>query len=136
MCGITLSYGIGRIGGVRLVRRFGHHLHLPPQRIERAHRWFHRRGKWSLTIGYFVPGFRHVIAIIAGGSGVRLPHFALFAYSGAAVWAAVFLYAGYALGEGWKKFPETMRPAALIIAAVGLLMFIGYKFLSKRRRTE
>jgi membrane protein DedA with SNARE-associated domain len=136
MCGITLSYGIGKSGGVRLLRRFGRFLHLPPDRIARANRWFHQRGKWSLTTGYFVPGFRHVIAIIAGSSGVRLPHFALFAYSGAAVWAAVFLYAGYALGEEWKKFPQTMRTAALIIAPIGALVFIAYRFLWKRWRTE
>jgi membrane protein DedA with SNARE-associated domain len=132
--GITFSYGIGRVGGVRLLRRFGHLLHLPPERIARTNRWFHRWGKWSLTVGYFFPGFRHVIAIVAGSSGVRLPHFALFAFSGAAVWTAVFLYAGFALGEEWKKFPEIMHPAAMTIAGIGLLLFAAYRYLWKHWR--
>lgn len=133
-CGITLSYGIGRLGGVRLLRRWGHLVRLTPDRINRANRWFQRRGKWSLTFGYFVPGIRHVIAIVAGSSGVQLKYFALYAYSGAAVWAAVFLYAGFALGEGWEKFPAMMRTAAVIIVGVAVLLFLLYTFVWKRWR--
>jgi len=132
VCGITLSYGIGKLGGVRFLRRYGDRFHLTRDRINRANRWFHRRGRWTLTVGYFVPGVRHVIAIVAGTSGVELKYFAIYAYSGAAVWTAVFLCAGIALGEGWEKFPSMMRTAAVIAVGVAVLLFLLYVFVWKR----
>jgi membrane protein DedA with SNARE-associated domain len=134
VCGITLSYGIGRFGGIRLLRRYGHHLHLTPERITRVNRWFRRRGKWSLAIGYFIPAVRHVIAVVAGSSGLQLKHFVIFAYPGAAVWAAVFLYAGFALGEGWERFPKLMRIVAVAAVVIGVTLVAVFVLVRKRWR--
>ncbi len=124
-CGITISYGIGRLGGVAFLRRFGPKFHVTDERIRRVHEWFDRRGRWTLTVGYFVPGFRHLIAIIAGSSGLQISHFGLFAYSGAALWSVFFITAGYFLGEGWAEFPGLMHRIGfagfiLVVVASGL----------------
>ncbi|HTO95238.1 MAG TPA: DedA family protein [Bacteroidota bacterium] len=131
--GITISYCIGRFGGVALVEKFGRRLHIRPETVERVHAWFKRWGHWSLTIGYFVPGIRHVIAIVAGSSRLELRIFALYAYGGALFWTALFIFAGYYLGEGWRVFPETMTNIALWFAG---LLFAGVAcwWLVRRRR--
>ncbi len=118
--GITISYWIGRIGGARFLHRFGERLHIRAESIDRVHAWFKRWGHWSLTIGYFVPGIRHVIAIVAGSSGLEYRTFALFAYSGALLWAGVFISAGYYLGERWQAFPQAMTNTALWVLAAAL----------------
>jgi membrane protein DedA with SNARE-associated domain len=118
--GITISYIIGRVGGARFLHRFGARLHIRPESIDRVHSWFNRWGHWSLTIGYFVPGVRHVIAIVAGSSGLESRTFALFAYTGALFWAGVFICAGYYLGERWQAFPEAMTNAAIGILVAGV----------------
>ena len=66
LCGITLSYLLGRTGVIYAVRHvpwLDRHVgsHLP-----QAHRWFARFGKWTLTIGYFLAGVRHFTALVAG----------------------------------------------------------------------
>ncbi len=102
-CGITLSYLLGYYLGAWLIRRFGHWVHLTPERIDRVHGWFERYGRWTLTFGYFIPGFRHVTAYAAGMTCMRYAVFAVFAYAGAATWVTTFLTVGYLLGPEWQK---------------------------------
>ena len=101
-CGITLSYTLGRTFGLTLIHRYGRYLRITEAHVEKAHVWFRRAGHWSLTFGYFIPGVRHFTAYAAGMSDLEYPTFALFAYSGAALWATAFISLGYLLGEQWK----------------------------------
>ena len=132
--GITISYCIGRIGGARFLHRFGARLHIKPESIDRVHTWFRRWGHWTLTIGYFVPGVRHVIAIVAGSTGLEYGTFALFAYTGALFWVGIFITAGYYLGEQWQAFPQLMTNAAFWVAAAALSGGLGFWAIRAYRR--
>jgi membrane protein DedA with SNARE-associated domain len=132
-CGISASYAIGRLGGRRFLRRFGPWIHISPKRMDRVRKWFRRRGRWSLTVGYFVPGVRHLIAIVAGSSGLEIPAFALSAYAGAFVWSGIFITAGYYLGEEWEIFPEMMRRIAIGAFVCALLALAAYWAVFRRR---
>src|SRR5450432_727453 len=79
LCGITLSYTLGRTFGIKLIHRYGRYVRITEEHIDKAHAWFARVGHWGLTFGYFVPGFRHLTAYAAGMSSVEPPQFALFA---------------------------------------------------------
>ena len=133
ICGISVSFALGRFGGAALVRRFGSWLHLSKERLARAHDWFEGRGHWTLTLGYFVPGFRHIVAIIAGSSRMRTSQFALFAYAGAAIWSATFILAGYYLGEEWRAFPGMMHRAAIILFVAVVVVIGSLHFIRTRR---
>src|SRR5690349_827246 len=63
--GITISYILGRSAGVSAVRRYGHYLHIETEDLDEVRRMFHHSGKWGLMFGYFVPGVRHVTALVA-----------------------------------------------------------------------
>jgi membrane protein DedA with SNARE-associated domain len=132
--GITISYMIGRIGGARFLHRFGARVHIKPESVDRVHFWFKRWGHWSLTIGYFVPGVRHLIAIVAGSSDLEYGTFALFAYAGALFWTGIFISAGYYLGEQWRVFPEAMTNAAIWILAAALTGALVYWAVRAYRR--
>ena len=67
-CGITLSFALGETVGAFLLKFLGNRTHLTPERAERFRRIYARFGPWSLTFGYFVPGFRHFVAIAAGAA--------------------------------------------------------------------
>ncbi len=128
VCGITVSYLLGRTAGAALVRRKGQRLHLTPERLERVHGWFCRFGRWTLVFGYFVPGLRHLTAMVAGTSRLELTRFAPFAYAGALIWSQTFVLAGYFLGESWHKVRGLIPwlalalVTALLLAAAGLLL--------------
>jgi membrane protein DedA with SNARE-associated domain len=133
--GISISYGIGRVGGTRALRWLGERLHIRAERIQRVQTWFGERGRWTLVVGYFVPGVRHLVALVAGSSGLPYNRFALYAYAGATLWSACFIGAGFYLGEGWTLFPQMVRPAALTIFLFALLLAVG-RLLYRRRSTH
>jgi membrane protein DedA with SNARE-associated domain len=137
-CGITVSYMIGRTAGLGVVHRFGRYLRLDEGKLERVHRWFDQSGHWALFGGYYIAGVRHFTAIIAGASKLEFHTFAMFAWSGAATWVAVFLSLGYVIGEQWRTVAELVHRYLLYasIAAVALVaLFFAGRWALRRRPT-
>src|ERR1051326_5408339 len=56
ICGITISFVLGRTLGLFLIHKYGRFVFITPEKLEKAHAWFRGRGRWSLVIGYFIPG--------------------------------------------------------------------------------
>jgi membrane protein DedA with SNARE-associated domain len=133
MCGISLSYFIGRTGGTVVVARYGKYVHLTAKRIERVHSWFRRTGEWALTFGYFILGVRHLTALVAGMSGLEFRVFARFAYPGAALWVATFLTIGYFVGDHWQAAMAVVHRYSLVVAAAVLLAALAWCFVVWRR---
>ncbi|MFC2049102.1 DedA family protein [Chlamydiota bacterium] len=130
IAGISTSYLVGRTAGHYLVTKYGRWVGINHARLEKAHRWFGRLGKWLLVIGYFIPGIRHLTGFSAGTAEMRFSQFALFAYSGAIMWVSLFLSLGYFLGgyclECYEKLEEIdlISIAVLIIAAIVTIFII------------
>ena len=103
ICGISLSYTLGRLLEHSVLLRYGKYIGITQPRLEKAHCWFERYGKWLLTFGYYIPGIRHFTGIVAGISYLRYRDFALFAYSGALLWALSFISLGYFFFEQWQS---------------------------------
>src|SRR6185437_2683024 len=59
VCGISISYLLGRTCGHLVISRYGRFIGLTQGRVDLVHRWFDRLGTWVLAIGYFIPGVRH-----------------------------------------------------------------------------
>lgn len=137
-CGITLSYLLGYFLGAWLIHRYGEWVHLTPARIERVHGWFERYGRWTLTFGYFVPGFRHVTAYAAGMTRTHYGIFAVFAYSGALLWATTFLTLGYYLGPEWQKVLHYVGHGHRIVLSVmaGAVVVAGIVWIIRKVRNR
>jgi membrane protein DedA with SNARE-associated domain len=134
MFGITLSYLLGRTGGVHLVARYGHVLHITPAKMERARNWFQRVGKWSLLFGYFIPGLRHLNAYVAGTAELRYRFFALFAYTGAVIWATTFIAIGYFVSEHWRRAEVVIHRGLLTGLAAAVAAGSIYLVVFRSRR--
>jgi len=133
ICGITISYTIGRTGGLYLIHKYGPYVHLTQERIERVHRWFVRLGRWALFFGYFMPGIRHLTAVVAGSSEVEPHVFALFAYSGGLLWVISFVSLGYFLGEQWSRIDQEIHGVLLWITVAAVAAALAYWWLRRRK---
>jgi len=133
--GITVSYALGRIFDTYVLMKYGRYFHLTPDRLERVHSWFETRGRWTLIIGYFIPGVRHLTGYVAGASELSYPSFALFAYSGAFCWALIFITLGYMLGEEWDRVLRSLHQTKLLMILAAAAVAIAYfAFVYRRRR--
>jgi membrane protein DedA with SNARE-associated domain len=135
LSGITISYVLGRTGGVHLIRKYGRLLHMGENRVNRIHAWFGRFGRWTLVIGYFIPGVRHLTAFVAGTYRVPYSVFSLFAYTGGFIWSSSFISAGYFGGKGWSRLQGQVHGIFLISFVVILsLIFLSYLWRKRSKR--
>ena len=135
-CGITVSYALGHFLDTLILIRYGRLFHITPERLARVHSWFERRGRWTLLVGYFIPGVRHLTGYVAGVSELSFGNFALFAYTGAFCWAAIFITLGYVLGEEWNRVIGSLHQTKLIVIALGIggvLAYAAFVYLRRRR---
>jgi len=134
VCGITLSYTIGRVTGYFVIEKYGPKLHIHMDRVHKIHDWFHRLGGFTLTFGYFVPGVRHLTAYVAGASELEYPAFAGFAYSGGLIWSVTFISLGYLLGDRWDRASGQVHQNLLIAGCVLAAAGSGYYLWRRRAR--
>jgi membrane protein DedA with SNARE-associated domain len=123
LCGISLSYVLGRTGAIYALERFRPLDRWVNRHLPQVQKWFERYGKWTLFFGYFIAGVRHFTALAAGMSKVRFRIFALYAWPGGFVWVASFVSIGYYLGAEWEQIRRRFDRGALI--AAGVLALIG-----------
>lgn len=133
ICGITISYGIGRGLGRYLVRTLGHALRIRAEDLDQARAWYVRWGKYALVLGYFVPGVRHLVALMAGSSKLPLAVFVPFAYTGGLIWSGTFIALGYALGEEWGHASATVHRVLTVATSIIFVTLAGLLVLRMRR---
>lgn len=131
ICGITLSYILGRTFGFYLIHKYGRYLHITEARLNRTHRWLEHAGAWSLTFGYFLPGVRHLTAYVAGTSEMQPVVFVLHAYGGALLWSASFVGIGFAMGDEWTRLSHSVHSYAWMATAIAAVC-VGAFFLLRK----
>ncbi len=135
LCGITLSYMLGRSGGYYLIHTYGYKIGITAEKIAQAGLWLDRTGKWALAIGYFIPGVRHLTALTAGATRMKYHHFAAYAYSGGIIWSTLFILAGYFFGKGWDGTSAEIHH--WVLAASGAIVcFLLIYYRIKRKRSK
>ncbi len=133
IAGISLSYAIGRTGGYRFLHRYGGKFRITDEKLQKVDKWYERVGKWMLMIGYFIPGVRHLMALVAGSSKMRYPIFAGFAYPGGFLWSLTFVSLGYYLGDSWSDIRGHRLLFAAGAAVLLFMVFAVWYFKSKVR---
>lgn len=134
ICGITISYLLGFTGGHYLVQKYGKWVGITLHRLEQAKDWFTHFGKWSLFIGYFIPGVRHFTGFTAGTAKVEYHLFSLFAYSGAVVWISTFLSLGYFFGDVCFSFLEEIDFKVVMGVGIFALLVVAYVIWKKKKQ--
>jgi membrane-associated protein len=121
--GATNLYLISRHLGGRLVHsRFAGILHLTPERLARAERWFDRWGVWAIIFGRHVPGLRVPITVAAGVLRVGYPTFVICVAISTAVWAGAWLVVGITIGGRVQRFLDLHDEAIWLLPALIVLV--------------
>jgi membrane protein DedA with SNARE-associated domain len=134
MCGITVSYGLGRSAGLFVIHHYGRFFRVTQQDLDRVHAWFDRFGSWMLVGGYFIPGVRHFTAVIAGTSKLEFRLFSIFAYSGALIWTSTFIALGYCFGEKWSQVLVKVEKNLALCAWIAFALILIYLLRWYRKR--
>jgi membrane protein DedA with SNARE-associated domain len=139
--GATNLFFISKRFGRRLVEgRFAEVVHLSPQRLERAERWFQRYGVLAIIFGRHVPGFRVPITVAAGVLKVRYPLFAASVAVSTAIWAGVVMVIGINYGPRMEAFLNVHRVtywiwAGVVVVMIGVIVYRVQKAAPARQRS-
>jgi membrane protein DedA with SNARE-associated domain len=132
LAGSIAGWGIGYYGGRPLLERRGRWLHLTPENLDRAERWFERWDVWAVLIGRITPVVRSFISIPAGVFEMRLAPYTALTALGSAVWAFAIAGAGWALGKSYERFHHDFAYAEYAVLA-GVLLVCAYVIWRKIR---
>lgn len=121
--GMTIAYLVGYKLGAPFFHKYGHRIHLGPERLEKVSRWFSKYGNKMLMIGYFIPGVRHVTGYFAGIMRIPFRSYALYAYLGAFIWTGTFISLGKILGPKWKEFHGSISKYLIIGGIIAAAVF-------------
>jgi membrane protein DedA with SNARE-associated domain len=130
--GSVLGWWIGYYGGRPLVERRGRWLHLGPENLDHAERWFERWGDWAVCLGRVTPVVRSFVSIPAGIARMPLPRFTVLTAIGCMPWCFGIAGAGWALGSRYERFHHDFR--YVDIAFVVLLVLAVCTWYVRRRR--
>jgi len=145
ICGITISYSVGRSMGFYALRKLTRRIRVSPEALEKTRAKYSRFGPWLLFFGYFIPGVRHINAMVSGTMKLGFGRFALFAWSGAIIWVSVFVGLGYTLGERWTQIGGHIldyfkciewRFITIILVALAAAVIIWLIWFFKRQRRK
>ena len=131
-----LGHFLGKARLMRLADKHGKWLTVSGADIDKASKWFARRGSTAVLIGRLVPGVRSLISIPAGICGMNLPKFLLFSALGMGVWAGALALAGQLLGQNYEKVEKYMGPASKIVLAVIVIGFVVWVWMRKRKQAN
>jgi membrane protein DedA with SNARE-associated domain len=134
--GAMMGWAIGFYGGRPYLERHGRWLHLGPENLDRAERWFDRWGDWAVFLGRLTPVIRSFVSVPAGVFEVPFVRYTLLTLLGSAIWCFSFAGAGYLAGAAWEDFHHAFHYVEYVIAAalVGGAAWFAWRFVKKRRR--
>lgn len=138
----TIGYTLGAIGGWAIgvyggrpyLDRHGRWLHLGPERLEKAERWFDRWGDATALVGRITPVARSFVSIPAGVFRMAIGRYTVLTFIGSTVWCLAFAGIGWAVGSNWETFHENFH--YVDYAVLGLLVAGGIWLLIRRRRSS
>jgi membrane protein DedA with SNARE-associated domain len=136
LIGSLVGWSIGRWGGRSLLERRGRWMHLSPERLDRAERWFARHGAWAVFLGRLTPVVRSFISIPAGAFQVPLGAYTLLTLAGSAIWCFAFAGAGWALGSSYERLHHAFSYVNVVVVAIAVIAISLVAARETRRRAR
>lgn len=133
--GSMVAYAVGYYGGRPLAVRYGRWLLIAPGDLERAEKWFRRRGDLAVFVSRMLPVVRTYIALPAGVARMPLLRFHVYTFLGSLPWCLLLAYIGARLGANWETLGPVFHRFDLVWAPLLLaLVVLGIWHHAKRMR--
>jgi membrane protein DedA with SNARE-associated domain len=141
LAGSMVAYGVGRAGGRPLLLRYGKYILISQTELERAERWFARRGDITVLISRVLPIVRTYFSFPAGAARMPFGRFCAYTFLGSLPWSIMLTYLGVVLGQRYTQLAGIFRPieyvvAALIVIAIGWYVYNHLRQRSKLERSK
>ena len=136
--GALALYGIGAWLGRDRMRAIVDKMPLVDlEDVDKVEAWFARHGYKAVFFGRMIPIFRSLISIPAGIERMPVGMFLLLTTAGSLIWNAIFICAGFLLGENWhvvEQYADIFQKIVIVAVLIGAAWWLVSKIRSNRRR--
>jgi membrane-associated protein len=131
--GDTIGYLVGERWGRRIldstIGRF-----VRAERLDRAQHALSRRGGWAVLVGRFTVALRVLVPGLAGMGRMPYRRFLLANLTGAVLWGAMMVAAGYLAGNSWQHVAHQLSTAGLVLTGTVVAFLLGRHLVAGHRR--
>ena len=137
--GAAVLYALGHFLAVEKIEtilngKVGKILHLKPEDVDKAAKFFNRHGGTAVFFGRFVPVVRSLISIPAGMTHFSFTRFLVFSTFGTLIWNTVLIYVGHYAGNAWPQIVATIDEYShLVLLAVIILCIVGFIWHKRKK---
>ena len=133
LVGSWIAYGIGYFGRVEWLERHGRKIHVKPEHLAWADRWFERWGAPTVFFARLLPIIRTFISLPAGVARMPFWRVTVLTVLGCLPWVFLLTFIGKQAGANWENWKNHLH---YVDYAVVALVVIGaiWLFLRARRR--
>src|SRR3954449_4672253 len=127
LVGSWIAYGVGYYGRTDLLEKHGRKLHIKPEHLAWADRWFERWGAPTVFFARMLPIIRTFISLPAGVARMPFWRFSILTLLGCIPWILMLTLIGRSVGSRWDDWKDKLHyvdyaVAALILVAIALLV--------------
>lgn len=133
--GSMIIFWVGASGARILLEKYGKYLLINHKHLEQSENWFRRYGERTALISRVIPFVRTFISLPAGISGMNFSKFIIYTAIGCLPWNLGLTFAGYQLGENWKKAENLFHPISYAIIAIILVLIMVYVWKAIKKRS-
>lgn len=134
--GDNCGYAIGRLGGRRLVERYGRYLGVHPRHLDRVERFFVRWGGGIVVVARFFEVLRQLNGIVAGIGRMPWWRFLCFNTIGAVLWVGLWGGAAYFTGTRIGVVLAVFKHAEPYVITAGVVGLVAAVVLLIRRKNK
>lgn len=127
VAGALILYAVGRYGGRAVLLRYRWLFRASETDLDRADAWFDRHGPKIVLFARMVPLARSIVSLPAGASEMPIVRFVVLTAAGSAVWNALLIVIGRAVGNRYDEVAEILgrfsTPVGLLVVVVVAALF-------------
>jgi membrane protein DedA with SNARE-associated domain len=133
LTGSWIAYAVGYYGRVDVLEKHGRKLHIKPEHLRAADRWFERYGSATVFFTRMLPIVRTFISLPAGVARMPFWRFSLLTLAGCIPWVLMLTFIGKQAGDRWVSWKDNLHYVDYAIVA---LVVIGIAYLLIRGRRQ
>ncbi len=132
LAGSWLAYAVGYYGRVDILEKHGRKLHIKPEHLATADRWFEKHGDATVFFTRMLPIIRTFISLPAGVARMPIIRFSVLTFAGCLPWVFGLTYIGMKVGENWEDWKDSLHYIDYAVAAI-IVIVVVYLIVKHRR---
>jgi membrane protein DedA with SNARE-associated domain len=133
LVGSWIAYGVGYFGRTEWLEKHGRKIHVKPEHLAWADRWFERYGAPTVFFTRMLPIIRTFISLPAGVAEMKFWRFTVLTLAGCIPWVLMLTLIGKAAGANWTDWKSHLHYLDYAVLA-GLVLLVVVLVVRRRRR--